>query len=70
MLIDRNEINNTFEMTPEMLFGNYILGWKQLEDEDNPAVFGMCILTSWSLMIRPRYWCIFRYCLNQITHGC
>lgn len=40
MLIDRNEINNTFEMTPEMLFGNYILGWKQLEDEDNPAVFG------------------------------
>lgn len=40
MLIDRNEINNTFEMTPEMLFGNYILGWKQLEDEDNPAVVG------------------------------
>ena len=32
MLIDINEINNTFEMTPEMLFGNYILGWKQLED--------------------------------------
>ena len=40
MLIDRNEINNTFEMTPEMLFGNYIFGWKQLEDEDNPAVVG------------------------------
>lgn len=40
MLIDRNEINSTFEMTPEMLFGNYILGWKQLEDEDNPAVVG------------------------------
>lgn len=40
MLIDKNEINNTFEMTPEMLFGNYILGWKQLEDEDNPALVG------------------------------
>lgn len=40
MLIDNSEINNTFEMTPEMLFGNYILGWKQLEDEDNPAVVG------------------------------
>lgn len=40
MLIDKSEINNTFEMTPEMLFGTYILGWKQLEDEDNPAVVG------------------------------
>lgn len=40
MLIDNSEINNTFEMTPEMLFGTYILGWKQLEDEDNPAVVG------------------------------
>ena len=40
MLIDRNEINNTFEMTPEMLFGTYILGWRQLEDEDNPAIVG------------------------------
>lgn len=40
MLIDEKGINNTFELSAEILFGTYILGWKQLEDEDNPAVAG------------------------------
>lgn len=40
MLIDKNGINNTFEMTPEILFGTYITGWRWMEDEDNPPVAG------------------------------
>lgn len=70
MLIDRDEINNTFEMTPEMLFGNYILGWKQLEDEDNPAVFGDVYSNIMVFNDKAKVLVIFKYCLNQITHGC
>lgn len=40
MLIDKKGVNNTFEATPEMLFGTYITGWRWMEDEDNPSVAG------------------------------
>lgn len=40
MLIDKNGINNTFELSAEILFGTYITGWRWVEDEDNPPVAG------------------------------
>lgn len=40
MLIDKNGINNTFELSAEILFGTYIPGWRWVEDEDNPPVAG------------------------------
>lgn len=40
MLIDKNGINNTFELSAEILFGTYITGWRWMEDEDNPPVAG------------------------------
>lgn len=40
MLIDKNGINNIFELSAEILFGTYITGWRWVEDEDNPPVAG------------------------------
>ena len=40
MLIDKNDVNNTFELSAEILFGTYITGWRWVEDEDNPPVAG------------------------------
>ena len=40
MLIDEKSINNTFELSAEILFGTYITGWRWMEDEDNPPVEG------------------------------
>lgn len=40
MLIDEKGINNTFELSAEILFGTYITGWRWMEDEDNPPVAG------------------------------
>ena len=40
MLIDKKGINNTFELSAEILFGTYITGWRWMEDEDNPPVAG------------------------------
>lgn len=40
MLIDEKSINNTFELSAEILFGTYITGWRWMEDEDNPPVAG------------------------------
>lgn len=40
MLIDKNSINNIFELSAEILFGTYITGWRWVEDEDNPPVAG------------------------------
>lgn len=40
MLIDEKGINNTFELSAEILFGTYITGWRWVENEDNPPVAG------------------------------
>lgn len=40
MLIDEKSINNTFELSAEILFGTYITGWRWMEDEDDPPVAG------------------------------
>lgn len=40
MLIDEKSINNTFELSAEILFGTYITDWRWMEDEDNPPVAG------------------------------
>lgn len=40
MLIDKKGVNNTFELSAEILFGTYITGWRWVEDEDNPPVAG------------------------------
>lgn len=40
MLIDEKGINNTSELSAEILFGTYITGWRWMEDEDNPPVAG------------------------------
>lgn len=40
MLIDKKGINNTFELSAEILFGTYITGWRWMENEDNPPVAG------------------------------
>lgn len=40
MLVDDKGVNNTFELSAEILFGTYITGWRWVKDEDNPPVAG------------------------------
>lgn len=40
MLIDKKELNNLFELTPELLFGCFPAGWRQMDDVNEPTVTG------------------------------
>lgn len=52
MLIDRKGINNTFEVTPEMLFGRHPSGWVLVCFEDKP-IMADAIRSSIAILNRP-----------------
>lgn len=40
MLIDKNDQNNLFELTPEVLFEYFPVDWRQIDDANEPTVTG------------------------------
>lgn len=40
MLIDKNDQNNLFELTPEVLFECFPAGWRQIDDVNEPTITG------------------------------